>query len=54
VIFLSGDDTQANGEVSALFEDAGFHVINLGGLREGGRMQQFGAPLAGQNLIRLP
>ena len=54
VIFLSGDDTQANGEVSALFEDAGFYVINLGGLREGGRMQQFGAPLAGQNLIRLP
>jgi hypothetical protein len=36
------------------FEDAGFYVINLGGLREGGRMQQFGAPLAGQNLIRLP
>ncbi len=33
---------------------AGFYVINLGGLREGGRMQQFGAPLAGQNLIRLP
>jgi predicted dinucleotide-binding enzyme len=54
VIFLSGDDTQANGEVSALFEDAGFYVITLGGLREGGRMQQFGAPLAGQNLIRLP
>ena len=54
MIFLSGDDTQANGEVSALFEDAGFYVINLGGLREGGRMQQFGAPLAGQNLIRLP
>jgi predicted dinucleotide-binding enzyme len=54
VIFLSGDDTQANGEVSALFEDAGFYVINLGGLREGGRMQQFGAPLAGENLLRLP
>jgi hypothetical protein len=53
VIFLSGDDTQANGEVSALFEDAGFYVINLGGLREGGRMQQFGAPLAGENLLRL-
>jgi predicted dinucleotide-binding enzyme len=54
VIFLSGDDTQANEEVSALFGDAGFYVIDLGGLREGGRMQQFGAPLAGQNLIRLP
>jgi predicted dinucleotide-binding enzyme len=54
VIFLSGDDAQAKSEVTALFEDAGFFVLDLGGLREGGRMQQAGAPLAGQNLIRLP
>ena len=37
----------------ALFEDAGFFVVDLGGLREGGQMQQVGAPLAGHNLIRL-
>jgi len=54
VIFLSGDDGDAKSEVVALFEDAGFFVIDLGGLREGGRMQQVGAPLAGHNLIRLP
>jgi 8-hydroxy-5-deazaflavin:NADPH oxidoreductase len=54
VIFLSGDDADAKGEVVALFEDAGFSVIDLGGLREGGLMQQVGAPLAGHNLIRLP
>jgi len=36
-----------------MFEDAGFFVIDLGGLREGGQMHQFGAPLAGHNLIRL-
>jgi predicted dinucleotide-binding enzyme len=54
VIFLSGDDGDAKSEVVALFEDAGFLVVDLGGLREGGRMQQVGAPLAGQNLIRLP
>jgi predicted dinucleotide-binding enzyme len=54
VIFLSGDDGDAKSEVVALFEDAGFFVVDLGGLREGGRMQQVGAPLAGQNLIRLP
>jgi predicted dinucleotide-binding enzyme len=54
VIFLSGDDTEAKPEVGALFEDAGFFVVDLGGLREGGQMQQVGAPLAGQNLIRLP
>jgi predicted dinucleotide-binding enzyme len=54
VIFLSGDDGDAKSEVAALFEDAGFFVVDLGGLREGGRMQQVGAPLAGHNLIRLP
>jgi predicted dinucleotide-binding enzyme len=54
VIFLSGDDAEAKSEVVALFGDAGFFVVDLGGLREGGRMQQVGAPLAGHNLIRLP
>jgi 8-hydroxy-5-deazaflavin:NADPH oxidoreductase len=54
VIFLSGDDAEAKSEVVALFEDAGFFVVDLGGLREGGQMQQLGAPLAGHNLIRLP
>ena len=54
VIFLSGDDAAAKSEVAGLFDDAGFFVVDLGGLREGGQMQQFGGPLAGHNLIRLP
>ena len=54
VLFLSGDDAEAKSEVAALFEDAGFFALDLGGLREGGQMQQVGAPLAGHNLIRLP
>jgi len=54
VMFLSGDDANAKSEVDSLFADAGFYVIDLGGLREGGQMHQLGAPLAGQNLIRLP
>lgn len=54
VIFVSGDDAEAKSEVAALFEDAGFFALDLGGLREGGLMQQVGAPLAGHNLIRLP
>jgi len=54
VIFLSGDDAEAKAEVIALFEEAGFFVVALGGLRDGGRMQQVGAPLAGINLLRVP
>jgi hypothetical protein len=52
-MFLSGDDADAKSEVRALLEDAGFFVVDLGGLREGGQVQQFGGPLAGLNLIRL-
>jgi 8-hydroxy-5-deazaflavin:NADPH oxidoreductase len=54
VIFLSADEAQAKSDVVALFEQAGYFVIDLGGLREGGRMQQVGGPLAGHDLIRLP
>jgi 8-hydroxy-5-deazaflavin:NADPH oxidoreductase len=53
-LFLSGDDAEAKSEVVSLFQDAGFFAIDLGGLREGGQMQQVRAPLAGHNLIRLP
>ena len=53
VIFLSADDGDAMSEVAALFEEAGFFVVELGGLRDGGRMQQVGGPLSGHNLIRL-
>jgi Transposase DDE domain group 1 len=54
VMFLSGDDADAKSAVRGLFEDAGFYVLDLGGLREGGRMHQLGGPLVGENLIRLP
>jgi predicted dinucleotide-binding enzyme len=54
VIFLSGDNPEAKADAGALFAHAGFYVLDLGGLRDGGRMQQVGAPLAGQNLVRLP
>jgi len=54
VMFLSGDDADAKAEVGRLFEEAGFFVVDLGTLREGGQLQQLGAPLAGENLVRLP
>jgi 8-hydroxy-5-deazaflavin:NADPH oxidoreductase len=53
VIFISGDDTDAKDAVAALFRDAGFFVIDLGGLIDGGKLQQIGGPLPSHNLIRL-
>ena len=53
VIFISGDDAAAKETTAALFTDAGFFVIDLGGLIDGGRMQQVGGPLPSHNLIRL-
>jgi hypothetical protein len=53
VIFVSGDADEAKADVGALFEAAGFFVIDLGGLADGGRMQQAGSPLSGHDLIRL-
>jgi predicted dinucleotide-binding enzyme len=53
VLFMSGDDDDAKAGVLALFQDAGFAVIDLGSLAEGGAMQQIHHPLSGVNLIRL-
>jgi predicted dinucleotide-binding enzyme len=53
VIFVSGDDADAKADAVALFQDAGFAVIDLGDLATGGAMQQIHHPLAGINLIRL-
>jgi 8-hydroxy-5-deazaflavin:NADPH oxidoreductase len=53
VIFISGDNGDANAAVLTLFQNAGFAVIDLGGLATGGAMQQIHHPLAGVNLIRL-
>jgi len=53
VLFLSGDDAAAKKDVRALLEKVGFATINLGGLVEGGKLQQFGGPLSGLNLIKL-
>ncbi|MCU1468111.1 MAG: coenzyme F420-dependent oxidoreductase [Actinomycetia bacterium] len=54
VLFVSGDDADANGAVGELFDAAGFVPIDIGDLASGGRMQQAGGPLAGHNLVRMP
>ncbi len=53
VLFVSGDDADAKETVTQLLEDAGFFVIDLGGLIDGGRLQQVGGPLSAQDMIRL-
>jgi 8-hydroxy-5-deazaflavin:NADPH oxidoreductase len=53
VLFVSGDDSSAKNVVRGLIEASGYAVIDLGGLEEGGRMQQGDGPLAGKDLLML-
>jgi 8-hydroxy-5-deazaflavin:NADPH oxidoreductase len=52
ILFVSGDDSPANAEIAMLIERLGFASLTLGKLAEGGRLQQFGAPLVAQNLTK--
>jgi predicted dinucleotide-binding enzyme len=54
VLFLSGDDADAKQKVAGAFEVSGFVPIDLGGLIEGGKLQDLGAPLSGlhMNLLK--
>jgi len=54
VLFVSGDHQPAKDAVTDLFDSAGFFTIDLGDLVAGGRIQEAGGPLAGQNLVHLP
>ena len=54
VLFVSGDHEPAKAAVIELLNAAGFFGLDLGDLVAGGRMQQFGGPLPGHNLVRLP
>ncbi len=51
VLFVSGDDSAAKAEVRELIESGGYATIDLGGLAEGGRMQQAGGALAGWDFL---
>jgi predicted dinucleotide-binding enzyme len=52
VLFLAGDDADAKAELGAIIDRTGFYRIDLGGLREGGRMIEFpGGPLPALNLV---
>jgi predicted dinucleotide-binding enzyme len=44
-VFVAGDDARAKAAVMRLVEEIGFAPVDTGGLAEGGRRQQPGAPL---------
>lgn len=54
VLFYSGDDAGAKGQIGALIEKLGFFGIDLGSLSIGSRLVQFpGGPLPALNLVKL-
>jgi predicted dinucleotide-binding enzyme len=54
VVFFSGNHLRAKREIARLIDHLGFAGIDLGGLAEGGRFQQFpDGRLRGLNLIKV-
>lgn len=51
VLFVSGDDAEAKKWVAEFISAMGFKTIDLGDLKNGGRMQQAGGPLAGHDFL---
>jgi len=51
VLFVSGDDPASKQTVQHLITELGYAPIDLGGLDDGGRMQQAGGPLAALDLL---
>jgi predicted dinucleotide-binding enzyme len=53
VLFVSSDDASARSIVVDLVERLGFAAVDLGGIAEGGRAQQFGGGVVGKDLIQV-
>jgi len=54
VLFISGDDHDAKQKLARVLDDSGFAAVDLGGLKESARLQDFGGPLSGlhMNLVK--
>ncbi|WP_051447574.1 NADPH-dependent F420 reductase [Rhizobium leguminosarum] len=50
-LFISGEEPEGKKTVAGLMERLGFAVIDLGGLSQGGLLQQFGGPLTSHSLV---
>jgi predicted dinucleotide-binding enzyme len=53
VIFLAGDDTDAKATVSTLIDSLGLAPVDLGELRQGGRLMQAGGPLIALHVVKI-
>jgi hypothetical protein len=53
VLFVSGDDQSARLAVVDLVKRLGFAAVDLGGIAEGGRAQQFGGGVSGKEFVEL-
>jgi len=51
VAFISADDDDAKKRVHTLLCQCSYSVVDLGGLRDGGLIQQAGGPLAGRDFF---
>jgi 8-hydroxy-5-deazaflavin:NADPH oxidoreductase len=51
VLFVSGDDAASKQTVQQLIAGLGYATADLGGLEDGGRLQQAGGPLAGRDYL---
>ncbi len=49
-LFLAGDDDEAKRTVAGLIDELGFAPVDTGGLADGGRRQQPGAPVYGKEM----
>ena len=53
VIFLAGDDTDAKATVSTFIDSLELAPVDLGDLRQGGRLMQVGGPLSGLHVVKI-
>jgi predicted dinucleotide-binding enzyme len=54
VVFLAGDDPRAKAAVWSFADSMGFAPVDLGGLRDGGRLMQVGdGPLSGLHVVKI-
>ncbi|HEX4357172.1 MAG TPA: NAD(P)-binding domain-containing protein [Pseudonocardia sp.] len=52
LLFVAGDDAAAKAQVGDLTAGWGFAPVDVGALREGGRLMQLGGPLSGLHALR--